>query len=118
MQISGGREFQQKKEQMQKVMRGWPRGQVAKFARSASVARDFASLDPRQGHGTTRQATLGRRPTCHNQRHSQLEYITRYWGALERRKKKKAMRARLVCAGTNSRLLWLAWSQQGESHST
>ena len=31
---------------------GRPRGRVAKFARSASMAQGFASLDPGNGHGT------------------------------------------------------------------
>ena len=40
-----------------------PCGQVVKFARSASVAQDFAGLDPGHRHGTAHQAMLRQRPT-------------------------------------------------------
>ena len=46
-----------------KTSRGWLRGQVVKFPRSAAAAQ---GLDPERGHGTARQATLRRRPTSHN----------------------------------------------------
>ena len=47
---------------------------------SASAAQGFADLDPGCGHGTPHQAMLKWRPKQHNQRHSQLEYTTMYWG--------------------------------------
>ena len=72
--------------------RGRSCGQVVKFACSASAAQGFASLDPGRGHGTAHQATLRQRPTCHNQRHPQLEYAAMYWGALGRRRRKKKKR--------------------------
>ena len=56
--------------------RGQPRGPVVKFTRSASAAQGFAGSDPGYGRGTAHQAMLGRCPTWHNQRHSQLEYVT------------------------------------------
>ena len=45
---------------------GRPRGRVVKFAHSASAGQGFAALDPGRRHGTAHQATLRRRPTCHN----------------------------------------------------
>ena len=42
---------------------GWLRGRVVKFMHSAAAAQ---GSDPGHGHGTARQATLRRRPTCHN----------------------------------------------------
>ena len=57
---------------------------MVKFLSSPSVAEGFTSLDPGRGHGTTaHQAMLRQCPTCHNQRHSQLEYTTIYWGLWE-----------------------------------
>ena len=49
-----------------KKNRGQPRGRVVKFARSAAVDQGFAGSDPGHGHGTTHQATLGQRTTCHS----------------------------------------------------
>ena len=69
--------------------RGRPRGQVVKFAHSASAAQGFACSDPGRGCGTVQQAMLRWCPIRHNQKHSQLECTTMYWGALERRKKKR-----------------------------
>ena len=43
-----------------------PGGQVGMFARWALAAQGFAGSDPGHGQGTARQATLRRRPTCHN----------------------------------------------------
>ena len=43
--------------------RGRFRGRVVKFGRSAAAAQ---GSDPGHRHGTTRQATLRRRPTSHN----------------------------------------------------
>ena len=60
-----------------------------KFPHSTSVAQGFASSDPGHRHGSAHQAMLRRRPTQHNQRHSQLEYATTYWGALGRRRRGK-----------------------------
>ena len=51
---------------------GRPHGRVVKFAHSASPAQGFSGLDPGHGHGTAHQPMVRRRPTCHNQRHSQL----------------------------------------------
>ena len=48
---------------LEKKMRGWLRGRVIKFVRSAVAAQ---GSDPGHGHGTTRQAMLRRRPTSHN----------------------------------------------------
>ena len=61
---------------------GWPSGRVVKFTCSASPAQGFTSLDP------ALQAMLRWHPTCHNQRHSQLEYTPMYWGTLGSRRKK------------------------------
>ena len=49
-----------------KETRGWPRGQMVKFMRSASAAQGFAGSDPGRRRGTTLQAMLRWRPTCHN----------------------------------------------------
>ena len=62
---------------------------MVKFAQSASAAQGFAGSDPGHRHGTAGQAMLRRHPTCHNQRHSQLECATVYWGASGRIIKKK-----------------------------
>ena len=45
---------------------GWPRGRVVKFMHSALAAQGFTGSNPGRGHGTAHQATLRRRPTCHN----------------------------------------------------
>ena len=76
-------------EKLKKSLRGRACGRVVKFACSASAAQGFAGLDPGRGHGTAHQAMLRWRPTCHNQKNLQLEYTTRYWGALGRRRRKK-----------------------------
>ena len=68
---------------------GQPCGRVVKFTRSAWAAQGFAASDPGRVHGTAHQAMLRQRPTQHNQRDSQLEYATMYWGALGRRIKNK-----------------------------
>ena len=63
---------------------------MVKFTLSTSEAQGFAGLEPGRGRGTAHQATQRwRRPTCHHQKDLQLEYTTRYWGALGRRKKKE-----------------------------
>ena len=41
-------------------------GRVVKFMCSASAAQGFSSSDPGRRHGTTHQAMLRWRPTCHN----------------------------------------------------
>ena len=46
-----------------KYIRGRLHGLVVKFACSAAAAQ---GLDPGRGRGTAHQATLRRRPTCHN----------------------------------------------------
>ena len=46
--------------------RGRPRGRVVKFLHSAVLAQGFTDSDLGRGHGTARQATLRRRPTCQN----------------------------------------------------
>ena len=63
------------------------------FVRSTLAAWGFVSLDRGRGrgHGTAHQAMLRWRPTQHNQRHSQLEDTTMYWGSLGRRKRKKKL---------------------------
>ena len=43
-----------------------PLGRVVKFLCSASAGQGFAGSDPGCGHGTTCQAILRWRPTCHN----------------------------------------------------
>ena len=73
---------------IQNIWGGRPMG-VVKFVRSTSSAQGSLSLDPGRGHGTAHQATLRQRLTQLNQRGLQLEYTTRYWGALGRRKRKK-----------------------------
>ena len=67
---------------------------MVKFARSASAAQGFASLDPGRGHGMACQAMRKQRATCHSQKDPQLESTTMSWGASgrrrrERKKKKK-----------------------------
>ena len=57
--------------------------------RSALVAQGFAGSDPGCGPSTAHQAMLRRRPTQQSQKDLQLEYTAMYWGALERRKKKR-----------------------------
>ena len=64
---------------------GQPHSRVVKFAHSASVAKSFTSLDPGHRHGTAHQAMLRQCPTWHNQRCSQLEYTTMYWGKEEKK---------------------------------
>ena len=61
---------------------GRPRGLVVKFERSALVAQGFAGSDPGWGHGTTHQAMLRQRPTCHNQKDPQLKNIQPCTGGL------------------------------------
>ena len=39
----------------------------------------FASLDPGHGPSTAHQAVLRRHPTCHNEKHLQLEYTSMHW---------------------------------------
>ena len=70
-------------------LRGQPRGRVVKFAPSTWAAQGFAGLDPGSRRSTAHQPTLRRRPTCHNQRHSQSEYTTMFWGAVGRRRRNK-----------------------------
>ena len=82
--------------QMQ-MNRGQPHGQVVKFARSTSVAQGFAGSDPGRRHGTTHQATLRRRPTLHNQKHSQLEYTNNVMGDFGEKKKMKMNRFSTHC---------------------
>ena len=48
---------------LKKIERGQPHGCVVKFARSASVAWGFATLDPGHGHGAAHQAMLRWCPT-------------------------------------------------------
>ena len=79
-----------------------PVAEGLKFARSAWAVPGFTSLAPGLGDGTPHQAMLMQRPTCHNQRHSQLEYTAVYQGALGRRRKKKKRRlATVVSSGPN-----------------
>ena len=64
---------------------------MVKFARSAAAAQGFAGLDPGRGHGTTHQATLRRRPICHNWKDLQLRYTAVYqgrFGEIKQEKKK------------------------------
>ena len=62
---------------------------MVKFTHSASVAQGFTGSDPGHGHGTTHQAMLRLHPTWNNQRQSQLEYTTMYWGDLGRKSRKE-----------------------------
>ena len=71
------------------ISQGLAPWQSVKFTCSALAARGVACSDPGHGLGTTHQAMLRWCPTQHNQRHSQLECTTGYWGALGRRIKKK-----------------------------
>ena len=77
---------------------GWGQahGRVVKFVCSTLVAQGFTCSEPGRGRGTTHQAMLRLCPTCHNQKDLQLEYITMYWGALGKRRKKED-----VCSGAN-----------------
>ena len=65
------------------------RGQVVKFERSAWVAQGFAGSDPGYGPSTAHQVMLRRCPTQQRKKDLHLEYTTMYWGALERRRKKR-----------------------------
>ena len=49
-----------------KSFRARPQGQVVKFVCSTAAAQGFTGSNPGRGHGTAHQATLRRRPTCHN----------------------------------------------------
>ena len=49
-----------------KISWGWPRGRLVKFTCSAVAVQGFAGSHPGRGHGTALQATLRRRPACHN----------------------------------------------------
>ena len=62
--------------------RGQPCGRVVKFEHSTEVAQGFTCSDPGGRRGTTRQATLRQRPTCHNYKDLQLRYTTMYRGDL------------------------------------
>ena len=64
-------------------------GPMFKFVRFASVAWGFTGSDPGRGHSTTHWAMLRQCPTWHNQRRSQLEYTTMYWGGFGEKKKKR-----------------------------
>ena len=47
----------------------WGAGPVAEWLSSRAplqAAQCFVGSNPGRGHGTARQTTLGRRPTCHN----------------------------------------------------
>ena len=46
--------FKQKGGKLREAFGGWPRGQVVKFARSASAGQGFAGSDPGHGHGAAR----------------------------------------------------------------
>uniref|UniRef100_A0A3Q2H2L5 Thiamine pyrophosphokinase n=1 Tax=Equus caballus TaxID=9796 RepID=A0A3Q2H2L5_HORSE len=74
---------------------------MVKVTRSTSAAQGFAGLNPGCGHGTTRQAMLSWRPTCHNLKDPQLKYTTMYWEDLGRKKqpKKKRRLATVVSSG-------------------
>ena len=72
--------------QLNKLIEGQLCGLVVKFVRSAVVAQ---GLDPGRGHGTARRATLGRRPTSHNQKDLQVRYTTMYRGGLGNKAEKK-----------------------------
>ena len=81
---------------------GLPHGQVVEFACSTLAAQGFARLDHGRGPGTSHQAMLRQHPTQHNQKDLQLEYTTRYWGPLGRRRKEKKRRlATDVSSGAN-----------------
>ena len=58
--------FRAKARTKKKMLGGWPRGQVVKFAHSAEAAQCFDGSNPGRGHGTAHQTTLRQRPTCHN----------------------------------------------------
>ena len=49
-----------------KELRGWPHGQVVKFAHSTLAAQGFTGSDPGPEHGAACQAALRRHPTCHD----------------------------------------------------
>ena len=66
----------------------------------SSCALGFAGVDPGRGHATAHRAMLKWRPTQHNQRNSQLEYTTMYWGLWGEEKKKRRL-ATDVSAGAN-----------------
>ena len=62
---------------------GQPRGRVVKFVRSTVAPQGSAGSDSGRRHGTTHQATLWRRPKCHNQKDLQLRYTTNVRGGGE-----------------------------------
>ena len=68
---------------------GRPRGRVVKFACSTSEAQSFVGSVPGRGDGTAHQATVRRRPTCHNWKDPQLKYTAIYWGDLGSKKAEK-----------------------------
>ena len=74
--------------QLRKQERGRLHGRVVKFTCCAVAAQ---GSDPGRRHGTARQATLRRGPTCHNQRDLQLRYTAMYWGLREIKQKKKRL---------------------------
>ena len=83
-------------------VRGQPRGQVVKLVHSSEVAQGFAGSDPGHRHDTAHQAVLRQRPIGHNERHSQLEYTTMYWGDFGQKKGEKKKRlATVFSSGAN-----------------
>ena len=66
-------------------------GRVVKFSRSALVTQGFASFGSWAWIWHQYQVMLRWHPTRHNYKDSQLEYTTRYWGALGRRRRKKSL---------------------------
>ena len=47
-------DFQEMGNHQKYFNRGWPHGQVVKFACSILASQGFAGSDPGRGHGTTR----------------------------------------------------------------
>ena len=80
-------------------------GPVAEWLSSCSTvaAQGFAGLDAGCGHGTTREAMLRRRPTCHNYKDLQLKirnYVLRGSGEKKQERKKRKL-ATVVSSGAN-----------------
>ena len=72
-------------------LRGWPHGQVVKFAHCSLAAQGFAGSDPRHGHGTTHQAMLRQHPTAQPEAPTTriYNYVLGGFGEKKKRKNKK-----------------------------
>ena len=81
--------------------RGWPPGQVLKFACSAAAAaaQGFAGLDRGRGHGSIRQAMLSHMSQLEGPATKIYNYVPGGFG--EKKQKKKKRLATVVSSGAN-----------------